>query len=163
MITAEFARMALDYNQCTGVFTWKAGRKFSGKSAGSINSCGYKRIWIGNREFFAHRLAWLIVTGEWPKDEIDHINGVPGDNRWSNLREASRKQNQQNRRIHKSNRSGYKGVFKNRSGTTWSAQVYSDGKKIHVGCFQTAHEAHEAYKIASENLYREFSNTGTES
>ena len=56
------------------------------KQAGYINSDGYRIITIDGREYFAHDLAWLHMTGEFPKGEVEHINGNINDDRWCNLR-----------------------------------------------------------------------------
>jgi hypothetical protein len=165
MLTAEFVRSLLEYNPDTGTFVWRArGKKFwdnchAGKNAGSICSTGHLRISILDRGYFAHRLAWLIMTGEHPVNEIDHKDGNPANNKWDNIRAATRQQNQQNRRRHSSNSSGFKGVFKNRIGVTWSAQIYCFGKKIHIGCYPTAEMAHEAYCEAAKKNYGEFART----
>jgi hypothetical protein len=164
MITAEQLRALLIYDPDSGRFFWKPrtglepwNAVFAGKEAGSQSSSGYVKISINNRTYLGHRLAWLIMTGEWPACEIDHKDGM--SNRWGNLREATRQQNQQNRSRHKSNSSGFKGVCKNRSGYTWSAQIYRFGKKIHVGCFATAEAAHAAYCVAASQHYGEFART----
>lgn len=163
-LDADYVRGILRYNKRTGVLHWKKradatacwNAQFSGKIAGSIGSTGYVRVSINDRGFLAHRLIWLIVTGEWPKEEIDHKDQNEANNRWANLREASRQQNQRNRRRHKSNTSGFKGVFKNRIGSTWSAQIYLKRNKIHVGCYPTAEAAHAGYREAARQHYGEF-------
>lgn len=163
MLTSEYVRGILSYDPDTGVLRWKLrtdvrsawNQKFAGKVAGPVGK-GYVKITINDRAFYAHRLAWLIITGQWPLNEIDHKDQNPANNRWDNLRIATRQQNQQNRKRHKSNTSGFKGVFKNQHGVTWSAQIYRFGKKIHVGCFPTAEAAHAAYCVASRDHYGEF-------
>lgn len=165
--TADFVRNILQYDPTTGVFRWRErsdvraswNPQFAGKRAGSIGSTGYLKVSINDQTFLGHRLAWLIMTGAWPAHEIDHKDGNPANNRWDNLRRATRQQNQQNRRRHKSNKSGFKGVYKNSSGNTWAAQIYDLGRKIHVGNFPSAQAAHKAYCDASHRCYGEFART----
>jgi hypothetical protein len=95
MLTAERLRELLDYDPETGVFTrrittgrnrrWKAGDKVSGRPSATT---GYLGIGIGKRRYAAHRLAWLWMTGEWPKNLMDHRDCDRTNNRWVNLREV---------------------------------------------------------------------------
>jgi len=97
---ADHVRGRLDYDPETGEFIWKArvgdkqwSAKFAGEVAGTIANTGYRRIMLDGEGYGAARLAWLYVHGEWPKNEIDHINRVKDDNRLVNLREATRTEN----------------------------------------------------------------------
>src|ERR1700674_1345685 len=108
MVLAERLRAVLLYDPETGVFTrrinrgkWKAGAQ-----VGWLRPDGYIGIGLDYHEYLAHRLAWLYVTGEWPID-VDHENTCRSDNRWDNLREASRSQNMRNMKRTKANTSGY--------------------------------------------------------
>lgn len=161
MITPERLREVLYYDPETGTFTWKvsyANGCKPGKVAGRIHK-GYRQICVDRRLYFAHRLAWLYQTGEWPKNQIDHINGVSSDNRFVNLREATNPQNQRNRpQLHR-NTSGFKGVTRLRSGR-WQAQIGANRKKNYLGCFSTPEEAYAAYCDAAEKLHGEFANFG---
>src|SRR5690349_15052213 len=98
-LTQQYLKEILHYDPETGVFIWYTSRGHckAGNVAGSLN-LGYILIGICNFKYQAHRLAWLYMTGEWPTFEIDHKNGVSSDNRWENLREATRIINGQNRR-----------------------------------------------------------------
>lgn len=99
-----------------------------------------------------HRLVWLYVTGAWPKQEIDHINGRKGDNRKDNLRDVSRRQNCQNMTR---NREGYMvGATYNACCRfrPWHAKMYLNGKRLHLGSFATHLEAHEAYVAKLKSL-----------
>lgn len=145
VLTVEYLRNALSYDQGTGVFTWLPGQFRAGRVAGSLNHWGYSRITIDGLNYQAHRLAWFHVHGEWPAVEIDHINGVRDDNRLSNLRLADRFINTQNVSIRSDSRSGFMGVsFYKRTGK-WKAQIKALGRTLGLGYFSTPEEAHQAY------------------
>jgi hypothetical protein len=103
-LTANRLREVLDYNSETGVFTWRVAlrpRMKIGTVAGWLDERGYRRVRIDARPYLAHRLAWLWMTGEWPSGRLDHRDGDPGNNCWSNLREAMQSQNSANSSIRK--------------------------------------------------------------
>jgi hypothetical protein len=97
------------------------------------------------------------MTGSWPKEQIDHINGDPLDNRWSNLREATQSQNNWNTRLSRNNTSGYKGVSWHKGERKWDATIMAYGKSHFLGRFKTKEEARDAYIDASKKLHGEFS------
>lgn len=91
-ITAEMVGDALFYCPTTGGFRWwKTGRYAGGAKD------GYVIIRVFGRNFPAHRLAWLLHTGEWPTGVVDHINRNRADNRASNLRDVTPTENARNR------------------------------------------------------------------
>src|SRR5690242_16986610 len=95
-ITPELVREWLHYDPDTGHFTWAKQPHWwvpVGESAESMAAYGYTGVEFFGRRYFAHRLAWYYVHGRWPREVLDHINRVPGDNRISNLREATHAQN----------------------------------------------------------------------
>lgn len=146
----------LDYNQETGVFTWKVkarkGRVAAGDVAGYTDLDGYIKIGIDGRYYNAHRLAWLFMTGEWPTDMLDHIDGNPANNAFRNLREADNRLNQQNHRKAKStNKCGLLGVSKKAKCSI--ARIKVDGKVLYLGSFKTDEEAHAAYLEAKRRLH----------
>lgn len=98
--SAATLRSLLDYNSITGKFYVVRGRYF-GMEVGSVNARGYIRIHVLGRYYLAHRLAWLYVHGEWPPIYIDHINGVPTDNRIANLRCVTPQENNWNKPHHR--------------------------------------------------------------
>lgn len=154
--TAELVRELLIYNPETGVFTWRVNRGWlkAGTVAGSPHRAGYTILGIALRMYRAHRIAWLYMTGKWPADAIDHINGIRDDNRWANLREATWQENLRSTKRRIDNTSGFKGVRK--EGTKWVASIYPNRKRIKLGTFDTPEEAHAAYCAAAEQLYGEF-------
>lgn len=162
-LTAERLRSHLSYDVNSGVFTWKARTPKGnfvkvGDVAGTKDGYGYVVIRISRRAYKAHRLAWLYVYGEWPKALIDHRDGVRDNNRLSNLREATRAQNQQNQKTHKDNRTGLKGVCRDRRAISkpFSVQIQANGKLHHIGTFSTETEAQAAYCDAAKRLHGEF-------
>lgn len=160
MLTAKIACSLLSYDKNTGEFRWKVSRSKlarEGDVAGTNDKGGYRVIIVGGKAYKAHRLAWLIVHGEWPRKDIDHINGVRSDNRIANLRQANRCQNNSNARISVRNTSGLKGahLFKGK----WKAQICVRGKKICLGTFDTRELAHIAYCDASQKYHGEYSRT----
>jgi hypothetical protein len=158
VITAERLRELLAYDPTSGGFAWRVDRgglAKAGQIAGSRNGIGYVNIRVDGRDYSAHRLAWLHVTGAWPAGQIDHINGVRDDNRIANLREATNAQNQWNR-AHQGSVSGFKGVKWCKIQRKWRAELRKDGRKIHLGRFATAEEAHAAYCAAASEHFGEF-------
>lgn len=167
-LTAARLRELLTYDPSTGAFTWRArteatfpnaklrhlwNRKFAGKPArNSIH--GYVGIRIEGRLYLAHRVAWVLVHGEWPNSRIDHINGDKSDNRMVNLREVSAAMNAENRRSARAGaRSGLLGVQWNDRLSKWQAAITVGGKRRHLGVFRSAPEAHEAYLAAKRHLH----------
>ncbi len=153
--TAEEVRSLLGYDPETGHFHWKkrtTARRRSGVTAGTTSKEGYVSISLGYKAYKAHRLAWLYVHGAWPNGVIDHINGVKGDNRISNLRETSQISNTQNRR--KPNWNSASGILGVRlDGVCWRAQITVGGKTVALGTFETEAEAQEAYLKAKERMH----------
>lgn len=153
MITQNELKRILDYNKETGIFTWLCDRgtnKVKNKIAGCIHSNGYIYISLNKRRYFAHRLAWLYVYGEWPSNQIDHINGVKDDNRIENLRDVIPRENSQNRKKHREGHiigTTYSKLYKK-----WIAQIRIKGKVNRLGSFETQQEAHEVYLKAFEFL-----------
>lgn len=157
MITRDELIELLQYDPATGSFTWArdVGYRFkSGQKAGHTHSCGYVVIRIRRRQYMAHRLAWLYMTGDWPS-EIDHTNGIKSDNRFSNLRSCTKTQNQANKLKGRTNTSGYVGVAAGYKGK-WNARIRVSGRLIHLGTFPTAEAASKAYMAAAEAVHGEF-------
>lgn len=154
MITAERLRELLYYNHETGEFRWKTRRR-NGRLAGSLlRVTGYYRVGLDGRAYLAHRLAWLWMTGTWPKD-IDHVDRNPLNNRWSNLREATQSENNGNMKLDKRNKTGFRGVSEvkgSKIGRRWRAFI---AKKT-IGTFASPEEAAQAYQCAAKERWGRF-------
>lgn len=105
---------------------------------------------------YVHRLAWALHYGAWPKNEIDHINGVKSDNRLSNLREANRSENQRNVGKKASSSSQLKGASFHKKHRLWRARIRHDGASLHLGWFNSEEAAHAAYAKAANRLHGAF-------
>lgn len=130
MLTQAKLKELLEYDPISGVFRRKiniGGAKI-GDIAGTDNGDGYMKIRVAGKSYKAHRLAWLYVMGRWPKNDIDHINGVRCDNRIINLREATRAENKQNtRKANSNNRTGLLGVMPRNGRKFVNALLEDDG------------------------------------
>jgi hypothetical protein len=144
----------LSYDSRTGLFKWKcrvATHVPKGSKAGSVDKNGYVKIKILRRDYRAHRLAWLIVYGSFPPEQIDHINGVKHDNRIINLRSVTCLENCRNKPLSSSNTSGYIGVSYAKTIKKWVAKIGSVDKNVHLGSFENKEDAIEARRIAEIN------------
>ena len=153
-LTAERLREVISYDPNTGEFIWIATLSNAAKAGTrpSYHSKGYLCIKIDGKLYKAHRLAWLFMTGDFPPRLIDHINGIRDDNRFSNLREATKSENQQNlKRAQANNKSGFLGVYA--SYGKWRAAITLDGKLTHIGSFKTPEIAHAAYLEAKRIMH----------
>ncbi|HIE4429971.1 TPA: HNH endonuclease [Burkholderia multivorans] len=157
-LTAERARELLDYDPETGEFRWKVrrGKQRPGLLAGSVDAKGYVTIRIDYKLLFAHRVAWLIVTGEWPIFQIDHRDGDKSNNRFANLRTATNSQNQANIGLRAHNTSGIKGVSWSREKQKWEARFRCENRQYFVGYFNDIREARVAYQCAIEKYFGEY-------
>lgn len=169
-ITNSEVRNRLNYNPTTGAFTWLPKQvinkrdnywniRYAGTSAGSIGSHGYFAIHIQKKLYLSHRLVWLYMTGEWPLYQIDHINMIRTDNRFANLRPATRSQNYTNRISYKNSTHGFKGIYFHKASGSWHATVMRNRKKISLGYYRTPELAHQAYTAFTLQEDGEFART----
>ncbi len=147
----------LNYDPITGTWTWinDPGRKpqLIGKEAGHLAwQDGTRRIMIDRVMYRSSRLAWFYMTKEWPKEEIDHIDRSPSNDRWVNLREASSSENKCNTALSSRNTSGFRGVSWHELSQKWRAQV----DRVHLGLFDTKEEAAAARDAFAAKLHGDF-------
>lgn len=161
MITQEFLKSILKYDPLTGIFTWTNGfiNNPEYMHNGFVNYKGYLMLQINGKHYRQHRLAWLYMTGEWPKDQIDHKNNIKHDNRWDNLRPSDNQLNHYNLNKPKNNTSGAKGVRKLKTGK-YQARIKYNQKEIYLGIYDTLELASDAYLAKSQELAKEFANRG---
>lgn len=160
ILTQAIVKRLLNYELETGQFTWREradvrrswNTRYAGKRAGYAWKAGpnvtYWCVRIFDWPFLGHRLAWLYVTGSWPKPQADHrdLNGL--NNAWSNLREADKAQNGANTAKPRTNTTGFKGVSLDGRGR-YRATIRVGGRQKWLGYFATAEEAHAAYVAAA--------------
>ena len=141
----------LDYNSETGIFTWKVNHGIKIKAGSTAGTCSpncHITIGIDNKLYFAHRLAFLYMEGYFPENMVDHINRVKDDNRWENLRHASKQCNARNCAIRNTNKSGVTGVYWNKQNKKWISQITINKEGIYLGCFDGLRDAAQARWVA---------------
>lgn len=151
MITQRRLKELLHYDPTTGIFVRRmhvSSNARIGDVAGRRRKHIYLQISIDGVLYLSHRLAWLYMTGDWPKDQIDHINGIRDDNRWTNLRNATGLENQQNRAACSNNTSGFAGVSWHKCSKKWRACISVAGRQKHLGLFTDCESAFAAYLSA---------------
>lgn len=151
----------LSYEPDTGVIRWiaKGKGRIKKKEAGTLLHSGYAGIAIGPKRWQSHRIAWALHYGEWPKDQIDHINGIRTDNRICNLREASNAQNGKNLGLSKANTSGHKGVCFDKQTGKWRAIIKVNFKLISLGRYANLQDAINARVAAEQQYFGEWNRT----
>lgn len=152
----------LSYAPDTGEFRWlkrPSNRTKVGALAGSINGSGYREIELRGKSYQCNRLAVLFMNGHWPVDEVDHKNRIRNDDRWKNLREATKNQNQHNRG-HQKGSSQYKGVYFHKLSGKWGACIQVNGEKSHLGLFEREDDAAQVRILTAIELHGEFARAG---
>lgn len=163
---AGYLRDRLSYSPQTGILTWQErplhqfpntracstwNARYSGKNAGYIDPAGRIFVAIEHVRYLAHRIIWKMQTGTEPA-EIDHRDGDPGNNRWSNLRLGERRENLWNRVLAPGNLP--RGV--KRRGRRFRARMTVNRQDICLGTYDTPEEAHEAWCAAARKERGEF-------
>lgn len=141
----DYLKSIISYDPETGMFTAlvKRGKNVPGKVLGTKHSDGSMMIYINYKRYRAARLAWFYMTGTWPEHEIDHINRINSDNRWSNLREATRSENAMNHTVQPNNKTGHKniGYHNIRGYRYYVVRIRKDGKIVYHEYFKSLEEA----------------------
>jgi len=168
MITQARLKELLHYDLETGDFTWlqdRSGASKKGTVAGNELRCHtgktYKRITLEKKNHLSHRLAFLYMEGELPPNDVDHHNGDGTDNRWANLRHATRTENCRNQRRCASNTSGITGVNFHPRVARWQARITVSKKRKSLGYFDNIFDAAAARRSA-QNHYNFHENHGQE-
>jgi len=152
MITLNSLKKLLSYDPYTGIFIWITYDHNHMKRAGTINEYGYRRICINGKLYREHILAWFYMTNHYPKhpyEQIDHINRIKDDNKFSNLRLVNQSVNLHNAKLRSDNTSKCKGV----TGSIlkgWRAGITINGKSIYLGKYSKYDDAVEARKNAEK-------------
>jgi len=153
ILTQARLKELFSYDEQTGFF--KRHMRLGPKKdiSGHVATKGHRQIMVDKKLHMAHRLAWLYVYGEHPKNLIDHINRNPDDNRICNLRLATSSQNQQNTKLRKDNLCGEKGISYSEKETKWRARISIGGKTFNLGRFKSFESAINARKIAEDKMF----------
>lgn len=148
ILTAARLRELLHYNPKTGKFRHlKGGRNKWRSTVGYVAKDGYVRIYFERKQYLGHRLAWLWMTGQWPKQDIDHRNRRRADNRWCNLRNVTRSENCKNNKLQ-----GRAGVSLDKSvperASRWKVYIWRKNVgHIHIGRYATRKAAMKVAKL----------------
>lgn len=155
LITLEIVSNYLSYNSETGQLYQKKKRPKVqvGSVAGCLTPKGYRYIQLLGRKYPAHHIVWMFETGSFPNYFIDHIDRNKSNNRFSNLREVTNKQNCENRLAQKNNKTGYKGVSFNSKLKKYVSQIQHNNINIYLGVFDSAYEAHLAYQKKVSEIF----------
>ncbi len=157
-LTQEYLRSQILYKPETGEFWWIASRKGRDmtRQAGTISNFGYRIIMLNGHRHVASRLAWFYMTGNWPAEECDHINRNRADDRWANLREASRSENARNTQLRSDNTYGHRGICWDSQKLKWKVQISVKGEKRIVKHFHDFNSAVNFYQETAERLFGKF-------
>jgi hypothetical protein len=158
MFTIDELKSILHYSPETGVFSAVVDRPRAkaGEEVGTILPNGYVHIMVRGKFCKGHRLAWFYMTGEWPSEQIDHINGERSDNRWCNLRECSNEQNSLNRRKYRNNSTSVTGVYWHKKSQRYAASIDFNRKRINLGYFDSVEAAAVVRRAAELKYFGEF-------
>lgn len=164
----DYLRQCLRYEPDTGKFFWlerpmwmfadeRIWKSWNTRLAGrealtTKDNHGYARSKLAGQMVSGHRLAWYMGHGEHPDNEIDHINGDPGDNRLANLRHVTHAENSRNRKLNRDSRTAWHGVSRDRLTGFWHAEIKFEQREVFLGSFITREEAIAARRGAERAL-----------
>ncbi len=161
MITQEYLKSILHYDPDSGIWTWKVRKRTRiriGDQAGTLNQDGYTVIKFDGKIYRSGRLAFFYMTGNWPDNEVDHINTDISDDSWGNLREATSTQNKMNRRVRCDSKLGVKGISL-LPGGKYRASIKIEGKYHHLGTFEKLEDAVAARNKVAASVHGDFART----
>lgn len=177
-LTQEILKGILYYNKQTGIFNWRErdrsffnsdrafkswNSRFCGRNAGTIkknsNGISYYQIVILGKKYYAHRLAYLYITGIWPPVIIDHEDGDGLNNTWTNIKQATYQENSKNREMSRANKTGCMGVTFSKERKKWIVKVNISGRSVQLGSFDDFFDAVCSRK-SGERLYGYHQNHG---
>lgn len=162
MLTHERLLEVIHYDPETGIMRWRktlSNRAQAGQAIKGLSPEGYLRVRIDRKLYQAHRVAYFYMTHEWP-EQVDHVNNIPSDMRFINLRAATHAANLKNMKRCKRNTSGIKGVSWDASRNKWKASLMSDRVTVLNKRFDTREEAEQAVVIMRKKYHQEFANNG---
>ena len=153
-LTYDIVREIFTYNPETGILRWKAhrGRVSCGSIAGSLDEKGYMRVMIDGHHYRSHRIIWLYMTGELPVFDIDHKDTDRSNNKWNNLRPATKSQNASNYM----RKSGTRGISFHKATQKWTASIKHSAKQMHLGLFASKSDAMICYNYHAAYLFGAF-------
>ena len=147
----EEANRLFRYDQSTGCLYWKVSPANNVKAetiAGCNDKNGYRVVRYNKINYYAHRIIWLIVYGEYPSNCIDHINRNASDNRLCNLRAVQHRENMLNKKKCVNNTSGAMGVSFDKSTNKWRARISLESSRLSIGSYLDWFDAVCARKAA---------------
>lgn len=164
-LTQSRVKTVLRYFPYTGKFKWLARKvrrghektdkwwntKWAGKEAGTLKE-GYIQIYIDGKPYRAARLANFIMTGRWPKHDADHRDLKRSNDKWKNIRPATRSQNHANKRNRRDNTSGFKGISWHPKNKNWRARF----RNKYLGSFKTREQAAKVYRKEATKHFGKF-------
>jgi hypothetical protein len=109
-------------------------------------------VMLDYKRYYFHQLAMLYMTGVFPSSDVDHVDRDVTNNRWSNLRLATRSENCQNKVVRPISKMGYVGIERRKSSGRYTATIKTKGKKKWLGTYDTPEQAQAAY-IAAKAKY----------
>lgn len=145
MTSQEKLKDLVIYCPLTGIMinrVYAGARSPAGAIRGGLTDAGYLATTVGKKHYRIHVLAWLYMTGDWPKNQIDHINGIRSDNRWCNLRDVTVRENRQNQTCHRAGK--FPGVQQVSKGS-YRVSARVDGERIYLKNCKTQEEGYKVY------------------
>lgn len=156
----------VDVDIVNGIVRWKVDRQpriKAGDVSGNLKSgnSGYWEIKFKGKTYKRHRIVYWYATGNLPEHPmiIDHVKGVSFGDGIDNLQQATRKQNNQKSKFRSGNSSGFRGVSFHKHTGKWVAQCSIDGKRIHLGLFDSPEDASVVYENKCVELKGNFNHT----